>query len=90
MSSWTVLIRSSYHQTQYLAQPKDCFENLTGISPPVASNEQVLEWNERLYEWKLITLWSFLSATSFKIARSYDQAVQAYTKTSEAYFKADG
>jgi hypothetical protein len=32
----------------------------------------------------------FFLATSFKIARSYDQAVQAYTKTSEAYFKADG
>lgn len=28
-------------------------------------------------------------ATSFKIAKSYDQAVQAYGKASEALFKAD-
>ncbi|KAI9029728.1 soluble NSF attachment protein [Phycomyces nitens] len=28
------------------------------------------------------------AATSFKIAKSYDQAVQAYAKTSEAFFKA--
>ncbi|KAI9472919.1 hypothetical protein BDB00DRAFT_793510 [Zychaea mexicana] len=29
------------------------------------------------------------AATSFKLARSYDQAVQAYLKASEAFFKAD-
>lgn len=28
-------------------------------------------------------------ATNFKLAKSYDQAVQAYVKASEAYFKAE-
>lgn len=31
----------------------------------------------------------FTTATAFKIAKSYDQAVQAYAKASEALFKAD-
>lgn len=31
----------------------------------------------------------YFPATAFKIAKSYDQAVQAYAKASEALFKAD-
>ncbi|ORY93878.1 hypothetical protein BCR43DRAFT_442992 [Syncephalastrum racemosum] len=30
------------------------------------------------------------AATAFKVGKSYDQAVQAYVKASEAFFKADG
>ncbi|KAG1441001.1 hypothetical protein G6F56_011676 [Rhizopus delemar] len=40
-------------------------------------------------DWDLAASYYDRAATCFKIAKSYDQAVQAYAKSSEALFKAD-
>lgn len=68
-----------------LVLQKGYLENLIGTWLLVITIVQVNE--ETLYKRDM--LMRHIIATCFKIAQSYDQAVQAYAKASEALFKAD-